>query len=147
MEEAQKAEALARERARADAARQGDRPLWMQLLGILVLGFALQRGAGAVIASTAHLPARIALALGAECLAALVAGALLCLGARAAIPAVIAVAIVSIASAGAQIAAVGAPAAPAALSRALVTGAGAAALAAVLRRHFAARGDARRARR
>ncbi|RIL05768.1 MAG: hypothetical protein DCC71_09120 [Proteobacteria bacterium] len=131
------ARARARERERAALAREQGQPLWMFMLRFLVLVFAIQRGGAAAMAYIGELPAPIWLGLGAECVAALVAGAALWIGARWAIGAALALGAVLVAVAALQVAMLGAAAVPGAISRAAIAVLGVGGLVWVLRRYFA----------
>jgi hypothetical protein len=138
MDEAQRAEALGRERQRA-LEGASPRPLWMILVGFLVLSFAIQRGAAAAFAYAEGGPAQVWLALAAECAAAAALGLGVWTGARWAERAAWLFAAIAIAAAAVQGGALGLAALPTAIARALVVALGAAALIHVLRRHSAAR--------
>lgn len=136
MNEARRAEALARERERAETARD-PRPLWMIVLGFLVGGFAVQRGSAAAIAFSTGLPAPVWFALGVECAVGVALSVVLWVGSRTSVGAAVALGIASALSAVAQLAALGTAAAPAVVARALVGLLLAGALVYGLRRHFA----------
>lgn len=104
------------------------RPLWQILLPILLVGAAVQRGAGAAVLALSSAPAAATLGVGLETGALLLAAAGVWFGGRTALASAAVLALSATASAGLAIAALGPLAVPGALARLILAGLGAAGL-------------------